>query len=151
MVDPYSFRATVILPAWPERFRDLRFRRLVAETLRREAPAHVYLKICWISHMQMIELEKRNRRWSDALAELAKRTGRCRKEERAETPAPTGELPLPETSTRDEKRYRSRLDDLIEILHGLTTVYPLARLHDCQDAGGEAPQITLDNTSLGTS
>ncbi len=56
--EPYSFRATVLLPSWPKRFRDLKFRRFVEDTLRAEAPAHVFLRICWISHFQMKSFEQ---------------------------------------------------------------------------------------------
>ena len=38
----------------------------------------------------------------------------------------------------------------MDTLYGLTTVYPLARLHDCEEADGNTPQVTLNNTSLGT-
>jgi hypothetical protein len=119
--DPYSFRATVLLPSWSWRFQDLKFRRFVEDTLRREAPAHVYLKICWISHRQMTEFEICYERWTRELATLA-----------------TG------------LDYGEALAELIEKLHSLVTVHPLARLHDCQETTGDAPMITLNNTNLGT-
>ena len=55
--DPYSFRISVILPSWPERFRDLNFRRFVEKTIRLETPAHIYPRICWLDLKQMIEFE----------------------------------------------------------------------------------------------
>ena len=37
-VDPYSFRATVVLPYWPARFQQPEFRAFLETTLRQEAP-----------------------------------------------------------------------------------------------------------------
>ena len=42
--DPYSFRASVVLPAWPRRFRTMPIREHVEKTLHLEAPAHISLK-----------------------------------------------------------------------------------------------------------
>lgn len=47
--DPYSFIATVALPAWPVRFRNPDNRRLLEHILYREAPAHVLLRILWLA------------------------------------------------------------------------------------------------------
>ncbi len=46
--DPYSFIATVALPAWPQRFRSKESRQIVEKLLQREAPAHVLLRILWL-------------------------------------------------------------------------------------------------------
>ena len=47
--DPYSFIATLILPAWPQRFRTESGRKIMEKLLQREAPAHVLLRILWLS------------------------------------------------------------------------------------------------------
>ncbi len=148
--DPYSFRATVLLPSWPRRFQDLKFRRFVEDTLRREAPAHVYLKICWISHRQMTELEECYEGWTRELATLAEGLGQCRSDEDPLATVPLdGALPLP-PSGPEHQDYSEALAELIEKLHSLVTVHPLARLHDCQETSGDSPMITLNNTNLGT-
>lgn len=56
-VDPYSYRATVVLPSWTERALDFNYRKLAEKIIRLEAPAHVSLDIFWIDHNQMRELE----------------------------------------------------------------------------------------------
>jgi hypothetical protein len=148
--DPYSFRATVLLPSWPRRFRDLRFRRLVEDTLRVEAPAHVYLKVCWISHLGMKRFEIAWDEWRRRLAALAQAPPGCRGPELPVAAAPlTGELPLPETGP-EHAAYRDALAALIDELHSQVSVHPLARLHDCEETTGDAPQITLNHTNLGT-
>lgn len=61
--DPYSFWATVVLPYWSRRFRNLRFRQFFEQTLRREAPAHVRLRIAWLAPEQMKKLETAWHAW----------------------------------------------------------------------------------------
>ena len=164
--EPYSFRATVLLPSWPKRFKDLKFRRFVEDTLRAEAPAHVFLRICWISHFQMKGFEECYGPWTEGLASLEDQLGGCdfdRRSRETEFRGPTsmsGQLPLPKfkgeqvpkesEDPSDPLQYAARLERLITKLQGLVTVYPLARLHDCQQTSGDEPQVSLNNTSLGT-
>jgi hypothetical protein len=46
--DPYSFIATLILPAWPQRFRSVSGRKVFEKLMQREAPAHILLRILWL-------------------------------------------------------------------------------------------------------
>ncbi|MBL0341294.1 MAG: hypothetical protein IPP71_10370 [Bacteroidetes bacterium] len=55
--DSYSFRATILLPCWPKRFRDLTFRNLVEKTIATESPAHVEIRIKWIGISEMNKFE----------------------------------------------------------------------------------------------
>lgn len=61
--DPYSFRATVILPCWPKRLRDHTFRNLVEKTIQREFPAHVHTRIVWLGIMEMKAFETVYNNW----------------------------------------------------------------------------------------
>ncbi len=61
--DPYSFIATVALPAWPERFRKQESRDLIENTLYREAPAHVALRILWLTPHDLCCFEKHLKKW----------------------------------------------------------------------------------------
>lgn len=146
--DPYSFRMSVLLPSWPRRFQDLKFRALVEDTLRREAPAHLFLRICWLSHAQMKGFEAVYNAWCDRLAHLDSQLAGC-SEQDGSGKLRGGEVPLP-PSTTDDAAYGDSLANLIETMGRLVTVYPLARLHDCVDTQGDQPQISLNNTSLGT-
>ncbi len=121
--DPYSFRTTVILPFWMERFLDekMKIREYVERMLRLEAPAHVHLKICWVNNRQMRKFEWRYRRW---LEENAKR--------------------FP-----DKNILTQRLNDLLEIMGKLRNVYSQGYLHDCDDSEQERT-IILNNSYLGT-
>jgi uncharacterized protein YegP (UPF0339 family) len=66
--DPYSFRISVLLPAWPTRFRSQYFRAYVEKVIRQETPAHIFPKICWISLQQMRTFEYYYRRWLHSLS-----------------------------------------------------------------------------------
>ena len=55
--DPYSFIATIFLPAWSKRFRDEKERLLFERLLYREAPAHVLLRIIWLRPFDFCRLE----------------------------------------------------------------------------------------------
>jgi hypothetical protein len=149
--DPYSFRVSIVLPSWSPRFRDMKFRRLVEDTLRREAPAHVYPRICWVNHQQMKQLEIALDDWQPRLAAIARDAGACGA---GDGYTRTGRMPLPAPppappQTADHE-YAASLRRLAEVLYSLTNVYPLAQLHDCEEADGDTPQVTLGNTNLGT-
>lgn len=121
--DPYSFRATVVLPFWMERFLDekMKIREYVERLLLSEAPAHVHLKICWADNRQMRRFEHRYKRW---LEENAKR------------------FPDPNILSQ-------RLNDLLAVMGQLRNVYFQGFLHDCDDSEQERT-IILNNSHLGT-
>jgi len=118
--DPYSFRITVALPYWPERFTNLYFREFVERTIREETPAHIHAKICWISNEQMALLDARHRAWREGFARD----------------------PLSAAA-------RAAADDLVELLASLKSVYPAATLHDCADDGDDGIVVRLGTTNLG--
>lgn len=73
--DPYSFIATVVLPAWPRRFRDKANRKLMETILYREAPAHVLLRILWLSPKDLCAFETKYKMWTSWLANKKERCG----------------------------------------------------------------------------
>lgn len=100
LADPYSFWATVVLPAWPQRFRLARFRQFFEDTLQREAPAHIRLNIVWISPQQMLQFEQVWKQWLGAL------------------------------SREESCDYNSSLKALNDLLMALKNVYPAAYMYD---------------------
>jgi len=119
-VDPYSFRATVVVPYWPTRFRQRDFRPFFERTLRLETPAHVFVRICWIDVCQMRAFETAYRRWLDALSHSS------------------DDCDLPGAQRA-----------LVDILFRLTSVYATAHLVECKIQDDKNPMI-LDQTLLGT-
>jgi hypothetical protein len=61
--DPYSFRATVVLPCWSRRFQNKAFRYFTEQTLRMETPAHINLQVVWLGMEAMRRFENLYRDW----------------------------------------------------------------------------------------
>ncbi|MDX2285989.1 MAG: hypothetical protein NW241_17615 [Bacteroidia bacterium] len=120
LTDRYSFQATVVLPAWSRRSASLAFRQFAEETLRREAPAHVYLQVYWLSYLDMQRFEQAYLRWLDALAAL---------------PGTAQGIPPAGPDTPEAAAYREALRALIRELQCLQSVYPPARLAGANRAG----------------
>ncbi len=67
--DPYSLRATIVLPCWPKRFRNASFRRLVEKTIQTESPAHVHIRVVWLDIDEMQRFEKAYGPWLQEMAQ----------------------------------------------------------------------------------
>ena len=119
--DPYTCMAHVILPFWAGRFTNRDFRKFLAHKIKIEAPAHVFLTICWISPEHMKELE---RAWKIWQLESLK----------------------PEIHP---KKLSTALSQLIRILEKVRNVYPSGTLHDCAESDSLADAIILNFSSLG--
>jgi uncharacterized protein YegP (UPF0339 family) len=65
--DPYSFWVSVVIPYWPRRFQNADFRKFFENTLRRETPAHIALRIYWVNPEQMSIFETKYDRWLSGL------------------------------------------------------------------------------------
>lgn len=120
--DPYSFIASIILPYWQGRFINQDFRAFFERSLRLECPAHVALNICWVNCDQMEEFELKYKAW---LVENVK-------------------------FVKDPIRLSATLNELIEILIKLRTVYPGGTLHDCESDDTLQNSVILNRTALGT-
>lgn len=66
--DPYSFVATIVLPAWPERFRKKENRKLLEMIIHREAPAHILVRILWLAPHDFCCFESKYKKWNRWLA-----------------------------------------------------------------------------------
>src|SRR3546814_638419 len=125
--DPYSFRISIVLPYWHERFKAAAFREYFEVMARTEAPAHCMLKICWVNNTMMNAFERAYKEWMEAFAALE-----------------AGLLPDPAA----QDRLRLASNRMIELLTGMHSEFPLAQLHDCQT--GTSNPVLFNNTILGT-
>jgi hypothetical protein len=66
--DPYSFIATIALPAWPARFRSQESKAVIEKLLQKEAPAHVLLRILWLKPRDLCCFEYYFKNWNYWLA-----------------------------------------------------------------------------------
>ena len=102
--DPYSFRISIVLPAYTPRFLNIAFRQYAERTIRMEAPAHTFVKICWVSNEQLITFENAYKEWLDV------------------------------KSGKTEDTTNTKLIEFINILTALRSIYPVARLEDCSSS-----------------
>jgi hypothetical protein len=129
--DPYSFKISIVLPFWLKRFVNMEFRNYMESMFRAEAPAHIFLKICWVDKKEMKDYE-------DAYADWAKARA-----------AWFAALPVPAAAI--QSKYTKALNKLIEVLEGLRTDFPVATLHDCEDRDElNDTRVFLSSTQLGT-
>ncbi|MFC4816455.1 hypothetical protein [Flavobacterium sp. GCM10023249] len=129
--DPYSFKATLVLPGYLSRFKSLIFRKYAEKTFRQEAPAHALLKICWVNASDMLGFQKTYKKWLEEYRHY--RLKFCEN-----------------TLTKnDQVQYNKTLNELVVALKELNTIYPEGNLYDCQISETKNP-IILGNTSLGT-
>lgn len=128
-VDPYSYRITVVLPGWTYRFGNMDFRGFMEELIRRELPAHLLARICWIGEPKgwvddeendMVNFEKH---YKDFLLSKTK---------------------------SGQKQVKTKLKRLTGTLTELNSIYPTGRLIDCEaEEDSLEGRIILGRTNIG--
>ena len=128
-VDPYSYRVTVVLPGWTYRFGNMDFRNFMEDLIRRELPAHILARICWIGEPKgwveddkndMVQFEKH---YKDFLLSKTK---------------------------SGQKQVKTKLKRLIKTLTELNSIYPSGRLIDCDEEDDSLEgRIVLGHTNIG--
>jgi hypothetical protein len=143
-VDPYSFRVTVVLPGWTYRFSNPDFRNFLEELIRKELPAHVLARVCWIGYRknsdegepsEMQEFEKTYKQFllEKTKLDLALKPGNFKKQK-------------PDSYNKLNKR----IVELYKILTELNSIYPSGNLIDCDDEDDELEgRIILGRTNIG--
>lgn len=123
--DPYSFRVSVVLPGFTQRFSVPEFRYFMETLIEQELPAHVLPRICWIGNRKGTE--------PDAENELMQFES-------------TWKAFLEAHQTLN---FNPELIAFKDVLTDLHTIYPTGRLHDCKTDELEG-KIILGRTNLGT-
>ncbi|MBT6004532.1 MAG: hypothetical protein HOG79_02345, partial [Prolixibacteraceae bacterium] len=128
-VDPYSFSITVVLPGWTYRFADPDFRDFMEELIRKEIPAHILARICWVGNPRNEVDDEENdlynfeKAWKKFLF----------------------------SKTKNRQAQNNKwLENLIEKLNKLNSIYPSGRLIDCNDEEDSLEgKIILGSTYIG--
>ncbi|EAZ83081.1 hypothetical protein [Algoriphagus machipongonensis] len=152
MIDPYSFRVSIVLPGFTYRFANKDFRDYLENLIREELPAHIVAKICWIGYRkgeepelfqedvenpetpifkenQLEIFEKAYKNYLFELTDIHKRKG----------------------FIASMNKYNQVLNEMTSSLTGLHTIYPTGRLYDCEDEEEELDgKLILGKTNLGT-
>lgn len=66
--DPYSNWLTVVAPNWTEKFKEKSFQQHFEQSFRREAPAEMAFRFCWLDKKAMQEFEEKFKAWLEAKA-----------------------------------------------------------------------------------
>ena len=98
---------------------NVEWRRFAETSIRLEVPAHLGVKVCWVSKQQLADFETVYCAWLDELAK----------------------------SEPDKNQLTNKLNALLDIFQKLKSVYPPATLHDCIEGGDENP-VFLDQTII---
>jgi len=124
-LDPYTFRASVVLPYWPDHFDSMPFRQYFENKINEEAPAQVMLKVCWLNNDLMREFEIKYKRWIELLAAWS-------------------------FDKSNIALFQAANDEMVNILKQLHSEYPVANLHDCVESKEGSNTVVLGKTILGT-
>lgn len=127
VLDPYSFRVTVVLPGNTLRFSDMMFRDYLENLIREEMPSHVLAKICWIGSTdpEIPDHDNPLVRFEEAFKNFLFGLGKGDPEHQAA---------------------------FIDVLSKLRSIYPTGSLYDCsqEDESDWQDKIILGRTNLGT-
>jgi hypothetical protein len=61
--DFYSFRMSLLFPAWSARCHDRKFREMAEHVVRMNAPAHIFPDIYWLDFQSMSRFERLYKEW----------------------------------------------------------------------------------------
>ncbi len=125
--DPYSFRASVVLPYDAGHFDNMAYRQYFEEKIREEAPAHIMLKICWLNNDLMRQFELAYKKWIETLAAFSS-----------------------EPTAGNTSAFKDANNHMLSILASLHSEYPQASLHDCAESKEGSNTVMLGKTVLGT-
>ena len=124
-LDPYSFRVSIVLPGWTERFSNIDFRRFVEDLIRRELPAHIVAKICWIGYAKNYTDEN----------------GKPPKENEMVILEEAYKAWLLSRTQNEQAQDETALINLNKAMGSLHTIYHQGRLHSCRPKDqNEAPK-----------
>lgn len=129
-VDPYSYRVTVVLPGWTYRFGNQDFRAFMENLIRKELPAHVLARICWVGY-------RINQAPDDTENDMKIFENKYK------------DFLLSKTGSGQEQD-ETTLPPFIEILSELNSIYPSGKLIDCDDEDEKLEgRIILGRTNIG--
>ncbi len=132
-MDPYSFKVSVVLPGYTQRYSDPDFRNYMELLIQKELPAHIVPRICWIGQRkdqeeagELNELVTLEQAYHAFLTEVKN--------------VKQAQNDMPENVLKDFK----------SILFDLHSIHPTGRLHDCESDEDLEGKIILGRTNLGT-
>lgn len=142
-MDPYSFKVSVVLPGYTQRFSDPDFRNYMELLIQAELPAHIVPRICWIGYRDTYKLDKE----AEEINQLMKLEEKYEGYLESLKTIKTANKPI-KISTQED--FNQKLAEFNDILFNLNTLYPVGRLHDCESEDDLEGKIILGRTNLGS-
>jgi hypothetical protein len=128
--NPYSFRVTAVVTGWSGLAGNLHFRKYVETIIREEMPAHIFVKICWVSREVMASLEDAYSFWQQVMYDGARY-------------AVPGDW---------QKQHAKAVNQMVDAFALFANIYPLAVVmpDDTLDYDNDESITKLDFTYLGS-
>lgn len=133
--DRYSMQLSVVLPGWLAVSATASFRAFTENLIRTEAPAHVALKICWLTPAQMYLFEKTTDLFFHQMAKIKK--------------------PGANITPSMVKEFNAALSDVNSMLSVLKNMYLPSALNECEEINYNAETeeikvpVILNHSALG--
>lgn len=125
-IDPYSFKVTIVLPGYTQRFSDMNFRLFMERLICEEIPAHIIPKICWVGNRKNAVPDTQNDLLNFENAFKA----------------------FLEVKTDPLNDISQELETLLDAMKELNTIYPKGVLADCSNPTEK--QIILGRSKIGS-
>ncbi len=125
-IDPYSFKVTIVLPGYTQRFSNIDFRNFMEQLICEEIPSHIIPKICWVGNRKNAVTDEKNDllHFEEAFKAFL------------------------EVKTDPNNEISSELETLIKCISDLNTIYPKGVLADCDNLTD--PKIILGRSKIGS-
>lgn len=171
-IDPFSYQVTIIFPGYTSRFSNIDFRIFMEDLIRRELPAHIMPRICWVGHIDgaLTQVEKEEIEDGVLLNEEAK-DDKLTSSKSAENEVFNYKI-IENDELYDmkyvQKYWKAFLNsknkvsneymashestkNLLCAINRMNTIYATGTLHDCNDEDGELKnRIILNRSALGS-
>jgi len=148
-MDPFSYKVTIVFPGYTPRFSNMDFRVYMENLIRRELPAHILPRICWVGHIdgylsEIIEIEEESK--TNKITDNKKNYDLYKVQE-------TWHKFL-KSKNRKANNYMASIQstkNLLCAINELNTIYPSGTLHDCENEETELKnKIVLNRSTLGS-
>ncbi|WP_215225668.1 hypothetical protein [Echinicola shivajiensis] len=152
LIDPFSFRVSIVLPGFTYRFANKDFRNYLENLIREELPVHIVAKICWIGYRKGEEPELPQEDVENPESPIFKENQLVRFEKAYKSYLyELTDIHKRKESIPSMNKYNQVLNEMTSSLTGLHTIYPTGRLYDCEDENEDLDgKLILGKTNLGT-
>lgn len=151
-IDPFSYQVTIVFSGFTPRFSNLDYRNFMEDLIRRELPAHILPRICWVGHIdgamaEIKEIEEDNGNINYEVTDKKEFYDAFIIQKQWNS--------FLNSKKRKSNKYMAtlnRTEDLWKAINQMNTIYPTGTLHNCEDEETETrgSSIVLNRSALGS-